>query len=216
MGRFIELLGAPGVWIFGYGSLVDPADVERYVGLRPVEDTEWAPALLDGYERAWNVGMNNIHDRDDDKFYATAKSERYNGIVLSLGLESNRDISTNGLVFRIDRRYLSRLDRRERRYDRVDVTGSISTSAQLTSGSTVYTYVPKPESVAVALEGIQGGSGAVSRSYHDKVVAAFAQLGGEETARYEESTRQLTVPLVDLRIVWPSTEEHVEGEPTQQ
>jgi len=216
MGRFIEMLGARDVWIFGYGSLVDPADVERYVGSRPVEDMDWAPALLDGYERVWNVGMYNVHDRDDDKFFTTAEGERYKGIILSLGLESNRDMAVNGLVFRVERRDLSRLDRRERRYDRVDVTGSISTAARLTSGSTVYTYVPKPEALAVGLEGMRGGSGAISRSYHDKVVAAFAQLGEEAIARYEESTRQPYVPIVDLQIVWPRTDGQFEGEPPQR
>jgi cation transport regulator ChaC len=202
---------APDVWIFGYGSLVDPDDVERYVGFRPVEGMEWAPAVLNGYERAWNVGMHNIHDRDDDKFYTTVEGERYKGIVLTLGLESNRDMSTNGLVFRIEPRNLAKLDSRERRYDRVDVTTSITTSAHLNPGSSVHTYIPNRDALATGADGMQAGTGAVSRSYHDKVAHAFAQLGEEESARYVESTRESAVPLVDLQIIRPGTKRHSEG-----
>ncbi len=198
-------------WIFGYGSLVDPDDLARYVGNQAVEGIDWTLALLDGYERAWNVGMRNVHDCDDDKFYVTEDGQRYGGIVLTLGLDTNSGSSTNGLMFKVERPALLALDKRERRYHRVDVSSSIESPAQLSPGSTVYTYVPRADALATGLEGIHSSTAAISRSYHDKVTSAFNRLGKEEVARYQASTRQPKAPLVDLHVVRPGTERRSRG-----
>lgn len=199
------------VWIFGFGSLVDPDEFVRYVGYQPAMEVEWAPARLNGHGRAWNVGMNNMIARPDDKFYVTADNRRYDGIVVTLGVVANRDCAVNGVVFRVERRALQRLDRRERRYDRVDVSGSIATSAQLRPGSTVYTYIPTSEALAVGLEGIKSGTGAVSRSYYDRVERAFAQLGEGQLAQYRATTPEPTVAITELQVIRPGTQRHLDG-----
>lgn len=199
------------VWVFGYGSLVDPIDLGRYVRDQATDDVEWSPAVLDGYERNWRVGMTNIHDRADDKFYVGADGARYPGVVLSLGLTPARSGRTNGVVFRTEPRVLPVLDAREKRYVRVEVTSSIIGPRGRPDDWVVYTYVPRPDAVACASDAIRDGTAAVPRAYHDKVRSAFAGLGADELATYEATTRGPDAPVVDLTMVRPGTPRHALG-----
>ena len=198
-------------WIFAYGSLVDLEDLRRVLGYDPVPETDWALASLGGYRRAWNVGMYNLHARKDDKFYVAENDQRFDGVVLSVGLERDSQVDVNGIVFRVESRTLPVLDRREKRYARTDVTGAIQTRARLGARSKVFTYLPLAEALAVANTGVEEGSAAISRDYYDRIEAAFDHLGTDEVAKYNNTTALPTAPVVDLRIVRPDTERHAQG-----
>ena len=191
------------VWVFGFGSLVDPDD--------PVKGLGWGVARLSGYRRAWNVGMHNRHDRVNDKFFVTSDNRRHEGVIVSLGLEKHSTTTVNGVVFRVERRQLARLDEREKRYVRVDISDRLLTDLELGSDPTVFAYIPNDEALAVCAEALLTEVAVVSRPYHDRVERAFASLGDHELATYFETTRAPEAPLLDLQIVRPGTARHAEG-----
>ena len=197
-------------WVFGYGSLVDPADLALYLGYAPIRGIDWGPARLIGYERNWVVGMDNIHARTDDKFFVNADGTRFRGVVLSLGIAPMDSMPVNGVVFRTEPRFLPTLDRRERRYDRIDITDSVTTSPAI-SCPRVYTYVPRTDAVDTASAAIAAGTAVVPRAYHEKVRAAFSNLGAVDVATFDASTRDPDAPVVDLEVVRPGTPRHARG-----
>lgn len=198
-------------WVFGYGSLVDPVDLGLYIGCVPTEEVDWFPSVLNGYERNWDVGMDNLHSRTDDKFFVDADGSRFDGVILSLGIAAANAQRINGVVFRVDSRLLPSLDKRERRYNRIDVTAHVVTPSSYVGESTIYTYAPKADAVARATKAIASRTAAVPRAYHDKVRAAFNQLGQAALCEYNTSTRAPNAPLADLAVVPPGTARHAEG-----
>lgn len=190
------------VWVFGYGSLVDPADFSSYVGHTAIEGLDWARASLVGYERDWLVGMQNMHADPDDKFYINADGTRYSGIILSLGVSPAEQMEVNGIVFRVGQRGIGALDTRERRYDRIDISGSTQADADL-GGMPIHTYVARPDAWIRAERAIADGTAAIPRRYEAKVHAAFRHLGVTDAAAFAASTRVPRVPIADLDIVQP-------------
>lgn len=192
-------------WVFAYGSLVDPNDIAAYVGRPPIEGRDWVRAHLNGYERNWFVGMDNIHVRADDKFYVSPDGTRFDGVVLSLGLAQAPDQQTNGVAFRVNAQQLFVLDKRERRYNRVDISSAGGMSADALDGAVIYTYLPRADAVERAVLAVTSGAAAVPRAYHHKVRAAFTVLGDNELAGFDASTEPPDAPLVDLEVIRPGS-----------
>ena len=178
-------------WVFGYGSLVSPTSLERTLG-RPVPtDRDWVLAVLRGYGRRWNYGSRTVRaDWEIDG----RPVER--GLIVALGLVEAPGDWCNGAVAAVSDDELALLDRRERDYDRVDVTDRIDPAG--TISGPVVTYVPRTRAVARYVEHRDEGRAAVSRRYFDLVRTAFDDLGPGEAERFEASTPAPAVPVIDL------------------
>lgn len=189
---------AASSWVFGYGSLVSPASMARTIG-RVVDPSEVAVALLDGYGRRWNYGAGQVQCT-----WTEGARTIDNGVMVALGLESSSNESVNGVAVLVDNDDLSGLDRRERNYDRTDITDLIRFDAPVPgvatavpTGLRVVTYVPRQSAVERYLAARDEGRAAIRQDYWDLVDDAFATLGDDHLARYR-STPTPDVPVVDM------------------
>lgn len=189
----------PELAVFGYGSLVDPASAARTLGREPTD--AWAegatfPVELTGWQRRWSQARDN---RRCEKTFARNRDAWVPDWVLGLNIERTgnpRDV-VNGLLIAVSEAELERLDVRELRYDRVDVTDEISPHAVAAGFEAVITYEAKPEQLI--LEPPPGS--VILRSYAAAVEAAFAALGPGQREEYLRTTGPHPVETIDAHLV---------------
>jgi hypothetical protein len=191
------------VWVFGYGSLVVPRDIERTLQREIDLDVDFAPAELRGHRRLWNAGMDNHHDDHTDKHYLLPDGIRPGYAIIFLGLAPSASSAVNGVVFRVSPAELASFDRRERRYERVECTADVT--AELPVSGRVYTYLPTTTAQEVAAVGRASGRAAIPEAYHRMVENGFLELGAEAHARFLRTTTDTADPVEPLSVVRPST-----------
>jgi hypothetical protein len=91
----------------------------------------------------------------------------------------------NGIAVPVDPEVLDQLDRRERNYERIDVSALLDVDL----GGTVWTYLGSE----AGRERFESGSAVVSQEYFDGIRDDFATAGGLD--EFDRSTDRLTVPL---------------------
>ncbi len=195
--------------VFGYASLVSPESAARTLG-RPLP-REPELAQLPGWRRRWSLAREN---EKVEKTFARVDGSipRY---VLGLNLESTEGggigafwshtdqkapIGANGVLIEVMEDELARLDVREMRYDRMDVTADItSLGAAVPSNSydQVITYTAKPAHYAPA----PPPDAVVLSSYVVAVEAAFAALGEQQLEHYRATTDTPPVEVVEAKLV---------------
>lgn len=114
MAPFTDLT-APGLFIFGYGSLVSSASVSRTLQ-RQVDARHMPLALLHGYARDWEIRVPIIFD---------------DGIACNgqfLDISPQPDASVNGVLIPVSDQELAMLTRREAQYDAVEVGDRIQSA----------------------------------------------------------------------------------------
>jgi hypothetical protein len=158
-------------FVFGYGSLL-----RRDGGI---------PCRLLGHRRAWNVAMDNRRTIPGYKYYVDPDTgERPPVRVTFLNLYP-ADGRVNGVAFPVGAEELAVLDRRERNYERVDVTPLLEADL----GGRVWTYRGSP----AARERFEAGPAVVAQDYFAAIRNGFAAADGLE--EFDASTDPLTVPL---------------------
>lgn len=187
-----------GAWVFGYGSLVSPASLERTIGRTIDARTDLRAAHLAGYGRRWNYG--SLHLRGD---WEHDGRQVAGGVVVSLGLETADDEVCNGTIARVTDGELAALDWRERDYDRVDVTDRVSLDVEFDAGvvadAPIVTYVPRPGAIERYVAARDAGRAAIRASYWTLVDEAFGRLGGDHLRRYR-ATPDPDVPVASIRL----------------
>ncbi len=183
--------------VFAYGSLVDPASASRTLG-RPVRRT--LPARLPGWRRRWSTARDN---RRSEKTFARTGDGWLPDVVLTLNLEpvtlpppSRPAGAPNGALVEVTEDELQRLDQRELRYHRVDVTDAVlAPGAEQVDRVVAYTardehHAPSPPEGAVVLA-----------AYVVAVETAFDALapGGLDT--YRSTTGPPPVLVIDAGLV---------------
>jgi cation transport regulator ChaC len=178
--------------VFGYGSLVDPASAAESLG-RPVELA--ALARLDGWRRRWSTYRDNLAV---EKTFARPDGSLPRFVI---GLNLERDLGctgANGALIEIGEGEAERLDLREMRYDRVEVTEAVRPLGEgAPDFDRVVAYVAKRAHHAPAPP-----SGAVVMApYLRTVEAAFAKLGDDHLALYRETTDPPPVEAIEPTLV---------------
>lgn len=174
--------------VFGYGSLVNAASLSATVG-RPVEIA--APASLHGWRRSWGLARDN---EASEKTFELADGSRPR---YCLGLDVTPDESApppNGALIELTESELDRLDLREIRYERVDVTTQIDAEDKF---DRVVTYRAKPEH---RCEVAPAGSVLIA-AYLEAVERAFDALGPGELDRFRETTGEPPAEVVAASLV---------------
>jgi cation transport regulator ChaC len=181
-------------WVFGYGSLVSPSSFGGTLGrtLRPGIDVHEAD--LAGYGRRWNYGVTSATGETVDDDGSTRA-----WTIVALGVVASERETTNGVVVRVDAAELELLDRRERLYDRVEVTSLATVHADVEIDAPVVTYVPRAAPVERYQEARARGAAAVEQRYWDLVDRAFAALGADRRERYHATTPAPDVPVLSMR-----------------
>ena len=188
--------------VFAYGSLVNAASVAQTLGTAAGAPI---PAELTGWRRRWSLVRDNL---SSEKTFARAGDGSVPPYVLALNLEPapDRDDGPNGALIELDDAALARLDLRELRYDRVDVTGQLGVAGE--AFDRVVTYTAKPESFAK-----EPPDGAVIlATYLSAVEAAFDALAPHALDRWRETTDSPPVEVIKPVLV----REHIPaGNPRQ-
>ena len=177
--------------VFGYASLVSPASAALSLG-RPVEPA--AMGRLEGWRRRWTTYRDNL---------ASEKTFALDDGTLPpfvLGLNIERDPAcegANGALIEIDQAEADRLDVRELRYDRIDVTPDVRMDGDTASFDRVIAYVAKPHHHAP-----EPPDGAIMIApYLATVREAFAALGADHLERFEATTDPPPVDVVEATLV---------------
>lgn len=181
--------------VFGYASLVDAASAAETLG-RPVELA--ALARLEGWARGWTVARDN---RAAEKTFARLDGS-LPGHCLGLNLSPDPDAPPpNGVLIEVTEAELTRLDGRELRYRRVEVTESIvaepSTGVPAADFDAVYAYRARPEHHAPS----PPAEAVIIATYPATVEAAFAALGPEHLDLYRATTVPPPVEMIEARLV---------------
>jgi hypothetical protein len=175
--------------VFGYGSLVSPKSAAATLG-RDVETSP--PVRLSGWTRRWSTIRDNVAS---EKTFARADDGTLPAWCIGLNVEpAPGEPGPNGVLLYVTPAELERLELREMRYDRVDVTESFRGAAD---DATVFAFTAKPRQHAP--EPPEGT--VVIASYVAAVEAAFAALGDAQLALYRETTERPPVPVIDAVLV---------------
>jgi cation transport regulator ChaC len=174
--------------VFGYGSLVDAASIARTIG-RPIEAA--SPTRLHGWRRAWGLFRDNERS---EKTFALANGTRP---PFCLGLDLVPDAHApppNGALLALTEAEVDRLDLRELRYERVDVTKQIEAEVHF---KRVITYRAKPEHRCS-----QPPPGSVLiATYLEAVERAFDALGPGQLDLFRETTGPPPVEVIAATLV---------------
>jgi len=187
-------MNAPRLAVFGYASLVSPESASETLS-RPIADG--TPARLDGWRRRWSAARDNLAS---EKTFARREDESLPSRILGLNVEpsATADEAPNGLLLEVSEPELRRLDMREMRYDRVEVTGAIRVPNGATAGfDRVFTYRVKPAHFAPVCP----PGAVVIGAYTARVEAAFAALGDEQLRLYRATTGPPPVEVIDAVLV---------------
>jgi cation transport regulator ChaC len=175
--------------LFGYGSLVLPESASMTLGR---EVGEMRLAWLRGWKRRFSQGRDNL---TCEKTFECADGRRPEWI-LGLNVERGEDGTgpVNGVVIELSEAELDRLDIREIRYDRVDVTdlvdGEDLPDRIVTYAAKEFHFKPKPPEDSVILA-----------TYAAAVERGFEGLGPGELDRYLRTTGPHPVEVVEAALV---------------
>jgi cation transport regulator ChaC len=176
--------------VFGYGSLVSVASASQTIG-RPVEIA--GVARLEGWTRAWTLGRNQARS---EKTFARPDGSQPR-FCLGLNVEpSERPTAPNGALIELSEVELERLDLREIRYHRVEVTEALELDGEH-GFDAVYTYSARPEHHHPE----PPEDAIVVASYPATIEAAFAELGPEQLELYRRTTAPIPVEVTAATLV---------------
>jgi gamma-glutamyl AIG2-like cyclotransferase len=180
-------------FIFGYGSLALDllADVEV--------------KRLRGYRRVFGVAADNSEEIAGYKRYRLPGDSVYPDVYVAfLDIVEAPGTTVNGVLAPVDPGTLADLDRRERNYDRVEVTDAIDDPP----AGRVWAYAGSPEGRGRLEAGAAAGTAVVQRRYLDDVHRGFRRLGQAEHDRFVATTDLDSLEVVDLDRVDLPPEEH--------
>ena len=178
------------VAVFGYASLVSPESAAQTLG-RPVIDP--VPARLSGWARGWTLGREQARS---EKTFARPDG-RVPRFCLGLNLDPAPGAAApNGVLIEVTEAELDRLDIREIRYRRVEVTGAISADEGVPFDR-VIAYVaklehhhPTPPDDAI-----------VVCTYPAAIEAAFDRLGPGQLDLFRQTTTPIPVELSEATLI---------------
>jgi hypothetical protein len=177
--------------LFAYGSLVNRASVAQTLGAAAGPPI---PAELTGWHRRWSLARDNVNS---EKTFARADDGTVPPYVLALNLEPapDRVDGPNGALIELDEEALARLDLRELRYERFEVTGQLGAAGE--AFDRVVAYKARPENFAK-----KPPAGAVILApYLNAVEAAFEALAPDALARWRETTAPPPVEVIEPVLV---------------
>ncbi|HEX2162120.1 MAG TPA: gamma-glutamylcyclotransferase family protein [Thermoleophilaceae bacterium] len=172
--------------VFGYGSLAHDLLVEPAVG------------RLYGYRRTFGVAADNSLAIPGYKRFRSPVDGSFPDVYVAfLDLLDDPAGVVNGVLAAVDPATLADLDRRERNYDRVEVTSAIDSAP----AGRVWAYIGSPDGRDRFQAGKAAGSLVVQRAYLDRVHDAFCRLGEAEHDHFLATSDLDGIPVADLERV---------------
>jgi hypothetical protein len=180
------------VALFAYGSLVNPESFAGTVGREPAEVI---PVRLSGWRRRWSIQRDNLaHEKTFSREDGGEVPPWVIGLNLELDPQAGEEMAPNGALIEVSEGELERLDLRELRYDRVDVTGLVKGGDEF---DRIVTYTAKLEHFAA-----DPPDGAVAMApYVRAIEAAFNALGDGQWELFLATTGLPPVETIEPLLV---------------
>lgn len=180
--------------IFGYGSLLSIASLEKTLGRN--YSGPFIACELEGWRRSWDVAMPNKEATKKPGqwiFYAETSSGRmYPDNILYLNVRRISGSRINGTLFVVNSQDLRGFNEREWIYNRVDATNQLH-GASVEDG-TAYVYVARPEYVMTNVA--SPAQAAVRKTYLEHLERGFNNLGESFRIQFEASSDPVPSHLV--------------------
>jgi cation transport regulator ChaC len=177
-------------YVFAYGSLLRDLSGPLGAGM--------TPSRLRDHRRAWNVAMDNSRSLAGYKYYLSASDlSRPAVFVTFLNLVPAPGHYVSGMLFAVGEDELAALDRRERNYERREVTDLVD--EPLTG--LIWTYIGKPEAERRFALGSREGRAVIDRGYLETVRAGFEPIAADALVEFDATTDPHACPVVELRRV---------------
>ncbi len=181
-----ELRLGPGQHaVFGYGSLLSIASLERTLGRS--YDGPWFLDRITGWRRGWDVQMPRHSWR-----YVQDGEVVLPDRVLYLNLRQQVGSHVNGALFVVSREELQRFDEREWIYRRQQINSDLQDVC--VSGGEAWTYVALDE--YLWRTPAQPPAAIIRRTYLDILNRAHAELGESFAREYAETTDPIPAHLI--------------------
>ncbi len=176
--------------VFAYASLVDPESAAMTLG-HAVEPA--GLARLRGWRRRWTTCRDNL--RSEKTFALPDGSSPSHCLGLNIEPAHADAEGPNGALIAVTPAELERLDLREVRYDRIEVTSAVDPLPPGIAG--VFAYRAKPERHAP----VPPRGAVIIAAYARAVEAAFAALGQGALELYRRTTEAPPAPVVEAVLV---------------
>jgi hypothetical protein len=180
--------------VFAYGSLVSPRSAAETLG-RSVESP--IPARLEGFARGWILCRDNL---TSEKTFARADGS-VPRFCLGVGIQPAAEApAPNGALIALTDAELDRLDLREMRYTRLDVTAAIGVgdaAADEPPFDRVVAYRPRPENHRPEAP----PDAIIVANYLATVEAAFDELGSGQLDLFRATTAAPPVEVAEATLV---------------
>jgi hypothetical protein len=153
-----------------------------------------------GLRRIWGVAMDNRRDLPGYKYYTGVDGRRAEVFVAYLDLvaadppPADAAAPVNGVCLPVDNAMLKQLDRRERNYERSDVSDRVEAG-----GARVWAYIGMAAARERLTEGRRTGTAVIDAGYVRTVEAGFAVVGAGELATVRASLEPGHLPVVELQ-----------------
>lgn len=180
------------VALFAYGSLVNPESFARTLGREP---TDPLSARLSGWRRRWSIVRDNLASEKTFARHPGGELPRWViGLNLERDVEAGEELAPNGALIEIGEGELERLDVRELRYDRIDLSGAVAGGEGF---DRVVAYTAKREHFKA-----EPPDGAVAMApYIRAIEAAFNALGEGEWELFLTTTGLPPVETIEPLLV---------------
>ena len=190
--------------MIGYGTLMSLSSLEQTLGHR--YEGQAYPVHMRDYVRGWafRLPLNDPQanpataKKTDACFLRNDERVPFEGMV-NLNVYPEENGRMNCILYVLSEEDLLKVDKRERDYQRVDVTDRIE--EYKFSGGRVYIYEGLAEHPDTAAA--DPGKYLLIKEYVDQVTAACDGIGKEFRAEFERSTRPVAFPIVSFQaIIW--------------
>ena len=171
--------------IFGYGSLISIASLERT--LDRTYDGPFVACRVEGWRRSWDVAMPNPGFCAD-----TSAGLLIPEHILYLNVRPAPGSLVNGVLFGVSQLELQAMDKREWIYDRARINDQLR-GVKVARGD-AYIYVAKPEFIMTNVA--SPAVAAVRGSYLEILEAGFSQLDQAFRDEFDETTDPVPGHLV--------------------
>ncbi|MCB2180611.1 MAG: gamma-glutamylcyclotransferase [Desulfobulbaceae bacterium] len=189
--------------VFGYGSIVHLQSLSAFLGKKKISQSDYRYCNLVGFRRAWNIAMDNSHDIPGYKWFRDTDSQKRPDLrVAFLNIyESRKNDFINGVLFRVTKNELARMQKRERNYDLLEISDRLNISV---SGK-AYVFIGKKEAEKRFVQGLRANKTVISADYKKLVEQGFKSVSRDYFETYIQTTDEPAVPVRKLETVYSDT-----------
>lgn len=168
-----------GIYIFGYGSLINPFSASMTLG-RSLSKNDIICIEIKNHIRIWDIVVNVLLNQSNILIPMNA---------LFLDIRESVGKITNGVLIKVKKKDLEKMDIREKQYERIDVTKNIF--PPLSNDDIIYTYKGRKEFFSKNYENIK-----ILNEYKKIIDTGIQYWGNSFSKKFFSSTLLKEVEIV--------------------